>query len=79
MSVELKDGPKVDSAKVVVVDGEGPCLLGRDLIGRLGLITNIHEVSNVLMFVLGKNFQNCFQVVCVAIKVVISLLTLISL
>ena len=79
MSIELKDDPKVDLAKVVVVDGEGPCLLRRDLIGRLGLIKNIHEVSNKAMFVLCKNFQNYSQVVWASIKVVSSLLKMMSL
>ena len=58
MSVELKDGSKVESAKVVVV--EGPCLLERDLIGRLGLIKNIHEVSNNANICLRQEFLKLF-------------------
>ena len=42
MSVELKDSPKVDSAKIAVVDGKGPCLLEKHVIGTLGLIKIIH-------------------------------------
>ena len=56
VSVELKDGSKVDSAKVVVLDGEVACLLVRDLIGRLVLINNIHEVSNNTNVCLRQEF-----------------------
>ena len=61
VSVELENGPKVDSAKVVVVDGEGPCLLGRDLIGRLGLINNIHEVHKNANFCLQQEYPKLFS------------------
>ena len=47
VSASLKDGTKVSSAKVVVVDGKGPCLLGRVLMRRLGLIDDVHNVSTI--------------------------------
>ena len=46
VSIKLENGSKINSARVVVVDGEGPCLLGRDLIKRLGLIDGVHSVSS---------------------------------
>ena len=35
---------------IIIVDGEGPCLLGRDLIQSLGLCSNIHKVSRAITF-----------------------------
>ena len=31
-TARIGDSPKPCSAKIIIVDGEGPCLLGRDLI-----------------------------------------------
>ena len=45
VAARLENGSEVSSARVVVVDGEGPCLLGRDLIRRLGLLKSIHKVT----------------------------------
>ena len=61
MSVELKDSPKVDSAKIAVVDGKGPCLLEKHVIGTLGLIKIIHQVSNNANVCLRQEFQKKFS------------------
>ena len=45
VSAKLENGAEMSSARIVVVNGEGPCLLGRDLIKGLGVLGNIHNVS----------------------------------
>ena len=50
VTARIGDSPKSCSAKIVIVDGEGPCLLGRDLIQSLGLCSNIHKVSRAITF-----------------------------
>ena len=51
VTARIGDNPKSCSAKIIIVDGEGPCLLlGKDLIQSLGLCSNIHKVSRVITF-----------------------------
>ena len=45
VSACLDNGSSVNSTKVVVVDGKGPCLIGRVLMRRLGLIEDVKTVS----------------------------------
>ena len=59
ITAELEDSNKSCQAKIVVVDGEGPCLLGRDLIHTLGLLGNINKVSNTNT--LKKEFPELFS------------------
>ena len=50
VTARLEDKSQSCSAKVIIVDDEGPCLLGRDLIQSLGLYSDIHQVSNANSF-----------------------------
>ena len=50
VTARIGDSPKSCSAKIIIVDGEGPCLLGRDLIQSLKLCSNIHKVSRAITF-----------------------------
>ena len=50
VTARLKDSSQSFSTKVIIVDGEGPCLLGRNLIQSLGLCNNIHKVSSAISF-----------------------------
>ena len=43
------------------MDCESPCLLGRDLIWRLGLIKNIHQVFNNANVCLRQEFPKLFS------------------
>ena len=45
VSARLDNGAAAHSAKVVVVVDRGPCLIGRVLLRRLGLIDDVHSVS----------------------------------
>ena len=45
VSARLDDGHSVKSTKVVVVDGKGPCLIGRVLMRRLGLLEDVKSLS----------------------------------
>ena len=45
VSARLDDGPSVKSTKVVIVDGKGPCLMGRVLMRRLGLLEDVQSLS----------------------------------
>ena len=46
VSASLDNGSSVKSTKVVIVDGKGPCLIGRVLMRRLGLIDDVKTVSS---------------------------------
>ena len=59
VTAKIGYSPKFCSAKIIIVDGEGPCLLGRDLIQSLGLCSNITKYLGLSL--LRKSFQNCFQ------------------
>ena len=50
VTARIGNSPKSCSAKIIIVDGEGPCLLGRDLIQSIGLCSNIHKVSRAITF-----------------------------
>ena len=45
VSASLDGGSSVNSTKVIIVDGKGPCLIGRVLMRRLGLIEDVNAVS----------------------------------
>ncbi|XP_076052771.1 uncharacterized protein LOC143032187 [Oratosquilla oratoria] len=45
VSAKLEDGSSVDATKLVVVEGKGPCLMGRVLMRRLGLLKEANKLS----------------------------------
>ena len=59
VTARLNDSSQSCSTKVIIVDGEGPCLLGRNLIQSLGLCNNIHKVSSAISF--KKEFPELFS------------------
>ena len=60
VTTELEDHSKSWPAKVIIVDGVGPCLLGGGLIQSLESVGNIHKVSTSA-HTLKKNFLDYFQ------------------
>ena len=59
VTARIGNSPKSCSAKIIIVDGEGPCLLGRDLIQSLGFV--VTSTKYLELSLLRKSFQNCFQ------------------
>ena len=45
VAARLDSGSSVESTRVVVVDGKGPCLMGRVLMRRLGLLSDVQSLS----------------------------------